>query len=279
LTLGHGVIIRKTIKSISQEEEYIERMNRPHSFFSESSYVIERNCKRKKIIGDSTDKDQAEIILELSETDDLFDLVINSLRILKPSGVYRDHRIKTENITFHPYGGTSIRSHIFENITIGEKCSIETTDIDSLSKIFDFLCNENDSRFKVARRRLSLGVERKNPEDKLIDYMIGLEALYLPDGNAELSFRLSVRVAFLMFPETNKKDTFNFLRRIYEVRSSIVHGNKYELNTEDIKRLEELLRKSVLLWIEDKNNFSVTEKTNSGKVKTEGKLDTMLFDF
>jgi hypothetical protein len=124
-----------------------------------------------------------------------------------------------------------------------------------------------------------LGVERKNPEDKLIDYMIGLEALYLPDGNAELSFRLSVRVAFLMLPEADKKDTFNFLRRMYDVRSSIVHGNKYELNTEDIKRLEELLRKSVLLWIEDKNNFSVTEKTNSGKVKTEGKLDTILFDF
>jgi len=278
LVLGHGVIIRKAVEPINQQEEYVERIYRPHSIFSRSSCVIERNYERTKIIGENTDKDKTKISSELSETGDLFDLVINSLRVLKTSAVYRDHRIKTENITFHPFGGTSIRSPVYENTVVGEECKIETTDIDTLCNIFDFLCNENDSRFKVALRRLSLGIERKNPEDKLIDFMIGLEALYLPDGNAELSFRLSVRVAFLLFSGIGKKDAFNFLRKMYDVRSSIVHGNKYELNTEDIKKLEELLRKSVTLWMEDKRNFSVTEKTNSGKVKSEGKLDTMLFD-
>jgi hypothetical protein len=108
--------------------------------------------------------------------------------------------------------------------------------------------------------------------------MIGLEALYLPDGNTELSFRLSVRVAFLLSSKIERKNTYEFLRKIYDVRSSVVHGNKYELNIEDIRKLEELLRKSVILWIKDKNNFSITEKTNSGQVKKEGKLNTMLFD-
>jgi len=278
ILLGNEIAIKRAVKLVNQQEDYIDRMYRPHTFFSESSYVIERIYERKKIIGENTDKDEAKINAELSETGDLFDLVINSLRLLKSSAVYRDHRIKTENTTFHPFGGTSIRSPIFENVAVGEKCNIEASNIAALHNIFDFISTENDSRFKVALRRLSLGIERKNPEDKLIDYMIGLEALYLPDGNAELSFRLSVRVAFLLFSGSEKKDTYNFLRKMYDVRSSIVHGNKYELNADDIKQLEELLRKSLNLWINDKSNFSVTEKTHSGKVKNEGKLDTMLFD-
>lgn len=259
LALGHGVIIKKEVKQISQEEEYLERKYRPHSIFSESPYLIERKYERKKIIGENTDKDEARIISELSETGNLFDLVINSLRVLKASAVYRDHRIKTENMTFHPFGGTTIHSPIFENTVSGEKCNIESSDATVLRNIFDFLCNENDSRFKVALRRLSLGIERKNPEDKLLDYMIGLETLYLPDGNAELCFRLSIRVAFLLSPPPNRKDTFDFLRKMYAERSNIVHGNKYDLKADDVIKLEELLRESVLLWIRNRNSFSPDE--------------------
>lgn len=278
LALGHEISIRKAEKQINQESEYLENKHNPYSLFTKSSYVIERNYKNKKIVGGDTIIDAEKKVSELSETHDLFDQVINSLRILKLSGVYRDHRIKTEQITFHPLSGTITRSPFFENTVLGEKCKIKKTDVALLCEIFDFLCNENDSRFKVASRRLSLGIERKSLEDKLIDYMIGLEALYLPDGSAELSFRLSVRVAFLLSSKIERKNTYEFLKKIYDVRSSIVHGNKYELNIEDIRKLEELLRKSVILWIKDKNNFSITEKTNSGKVRKEGKLNTMLFD-
>jgi len=277
LKLGHGITIRKTKKTI-QEQEYLENKHNWHLSLTKSLYVLERNYEEKKIIGADTNIDTANRVSKLSETSDLFDQVINSLRLLKPSAVYRNHRIKTEYITFHPFRSTIIRSPIFENTVLGEECKIKKTDVALLCEIFDFLCNENDSRFKIASRRLSLGIERKNLEDKLIDYMIGLEALYLPDGNAELSFRLSVRVAFLLSSKIERKNTYEFLRKIYDVRSSIVHGNKYELNIEDIRRLEELLRKSVILWIKDKNNFSITEKTNSGKVKKEGKLSTILFD-
>ena len=116
-----------------------------------------------------------------------------------------------------------------------------------------------NGRFKVALRRLSLGIERKNPEDKLLDYMIGLETLYMPDGNAELSFRLSIRVAFLLSLSKDRKETFDFLRKMYTVRSHIVHGSEYDLNADDVKKLEELLRESVILWIKNKTSFSANE--------------------
>lgn len=277
IALGHEITIRLEKGQTKPQDEYTEFKHRPHTVFSKSTYVLERDYKTKKIV-DETDKKETEISKELSETSNLFDLVIDSLRILKSSAVYRDYRISSESITFHPFGAKLIRFSAFESVVMGEKCNIEEVDIVMLCKIFDFLCRENDSRFKVAQRRLSLGIERKNPEDRLIDYMIGLEALYLPDGNAELSFRLSIRVAFLLFAGDDKKEAFNFLRKMYGVRSSIVHGNKYSLSLEDIEKLEEMLRKSVILWIEDKNYFSVTEKTKSGKLKNEGNLDIMLFD-
>jgi hypothetical protein len=89
--------------------------------------------------------------------------------------------------------------------------------------------------------------------------MIGLETLYMPDGNAELSFRLSIRVAFLLSPPPNRKDTFDFLKKMYNVRSKIVHGSEYDLKADDVSKLEELLRKSVILWIKNKNSFSGDE--------------------
>ncbi|RPJ74503.1 MAG: hypothetical protein EHM20_10500 [Alphaproteobacteria bacterium] len=259
IMLGHGLIIREAVEPVNEQQDYTAIMYRPHALFSASSFVIERNYKRKKIIGESTEKDEAKINWELSETGNLFDLVINSLRLLKSSAVYRDNQIKTENITFHPLGGTIIRFPAFENTVVGEKCNIELTDISLLCSVFDFLYNEKDNRFKVALRRLSLGMERKNPEDKLLDYMIGLETLYMPDGNAELSFRLSVRVAFLLSMLKDRKETFEFLRKMYTVRSNIVHGSEYDLKADDVKKLEGLLRESIILWIKNKNSFSASE--------------------
>lgn len=65
---------------------------------------------------------------------------------------------------------------------------------------------------------------------------------------------------------------------MYKVRSNIIHGNKYELNEDKISNLENLLRKSVKLWINDKQNFSVNTYTKSGELKTEGKLDNLFFE-
>ena len=280
LALGHGITIRRSIARFLQQtdyEKYIERMYKPYTAFSNSMFVIERDYKAKKIVGEPKETEQNAIFNEQNKSPVLFDLVIDSLRILKPSAVYRDHRIKSKSVTFQPHGGVTERFPFYENIAVGGKCNIEVDEIATLRKVFNFLCGEENSRLLVAKRRLSSGIERRSPEDRLIDYMIGLEALYLPDGNAELSFRLSLRVAFLLSSGEARKETFEFLRKMYGMRSKIVHGSKYELSEEDVKKLEQLLRESILLWIEDKSNFSVTQKTKSGRVKTEGKLDTIFF--
>ena len=197
---------------------------------------------------------------------------------MKPSAIFRDHRISSELMTFHPHATTSTIIPHFENIVVGGKCVIGEEDIPELKRIFTFLMSEDDSRFNVAQRRLSLGIERKSLEDWLIDYMIGLEALYLPDGNQELSFRLSLRMAFLLYTDPiERKGMYYFTREMYKTRSNIVHGNKYDLNVNEASKLEELLRRSLRLWIEEKSKFSVNKLSHSGKLQSEGKLDNLFF--
>lgn len=254
---NHETKIRRQKKpGLPQVQEVFEGSFSSHVFRA-SDFLIEREYARKKIVGDQSIVDKNKFQEEETATRDLFDLVITVLRILKPSGVYRDHGIKTKTITFHPASGTLTSFPLFENVAAGEKCSLEEKELDEFKKIFTFLVKEKDTRFVVAQNRLTEGVARKKPEDQLIDYMVGLEALYLPDGNQELTFRICMRVAFLLFSvPVQRKETYNFLKGMYGIRSKIIHGKNYNLNKDDINRLGNLLRKSIKLWIEDKGSFS-----------------------
>ena len=260
IELGHGINIRKApIQHVTYKES--ERMRSwayaaPHI----SDFTIERLYERGKIIRDTKgdfkpkkgDSEQG-----LPKTNALFDFAISAFRILKPSAIFRDAEISSEVLTFHPMLVTSMTRPLSETIVQGEKCVIEEKDIPELKNIFTFLIAENDSRFNVAQRRLRLGNERSRLEDRLIDYMIGLEALYLPDGNQELTFRLSLRTAFLLCTDPNeRKEAYNFVKEMYDTRSKIVHGKKYNLTKDEGEKLEELLRKSLKLWLIDKRKFS-----------------------
>ena len=93
--------------------------------------------------------------------------------------------------------------------------------------------------------------------------MVGLEALYLPDGNDELSFRLALRVAYVLNPSDNKeKKPYDFIRKMYKKRSNIVHGSKYSLSEEEVYKIEGFLRASIKLWINEKIIFSKANLDN-----------------
>jgi Apea-like HEPN len=111
----------------------------------------------------------------------------------------------------------------------------------------------------IALRRFALAMSRPALDDKLIDLMICAEALFLPDGNAELTFRLAHRAALLLGDNPkHQKEIFDFFKAAYGKRSTIVHGNKSLLNdakdivdlNETITQLSEYLRKSILKMLE-----------------------------
>lgn len=102
-------------------------------------------------------------------------------------------------------------------------------------------------QLKVALDRFNYAYNRTRPDDRLIDYWIALEALFLPDEPPqELRYRASLRVAYFVSqgPE-EREETFTQIRRSYDVRSAIVHGRESEDAPQIAQFTEDVLRRAL----------------------------------
>jgi hypothetical protein len=111
----------------------------------------------------------------------------------------------------------------------------------SVAKLDDDCCDQlrevwrrlreyrSDKRLSLALRRWNASMGRLSGEDQMIDYWIVLEALFLPDGGQELSYRACLRSAsFLGKSTAERQSLFKDLRDSYGLRSSTVHGREPE---------------------------------------------------
>jgi hypothetical protein len=131
---------------------------------------------------------------------------------------------------------------------------------------------------QLALRRYAIAVERSDPFDQLIDFWVGLEALFLPDGQAELSFRAAIRIAaFLGETGEQRVELQNFVKRSYGLRSKIVHGSLKHTAEADAEVRESaqetghLLRRALLKVLAAPEQFSpskIEEELLSGTVPT-----------
>jgi hypothetical protein len=95
--------------------------------------------------------------------------------------------------------------------------------------------------------------------DRLIDQMIAFESLYIAD-HGELTYKLALRTAF--FLGKNRTKIFNDLKKAYELRSRIVHGNEPvdDLRLEEtIPKTEEYLRQSLRKFLSLSTKYSISE--------------------
>jgi len=268
IILEDGLAIKKLPEVQDIQTKIQEMRYRPFIQFSRSEFVIERKYTKRKLVGGFTSEPSPEQIdRELNESVDVFDKVIKTLRILKSSAVYREHGITTETLTFSPYAGITSRLAFFENTVLGDKCSLAVQEANELKALYAKVKRANNQTFTLASSRLGFGMERRLEVDKLLDFMIGLESLYLPDGNDELTFRLSLRVAFVINHHmAERKSLFTFLRKMYGVRSKIAHGKKHELSKEDLSKTEQILRQSLKIYLDNPEAF------------TRGVLDNIFFE-
>ena len=190
----------------------------------------------------------------VQETERIFDDIISALRLFKP-GTVGYNFIQTEALDWNPIGGTHIHSKSLNPHMYFGKYHLENNEVHDFKELFKNL-NENKPKFlDIPIRYFDYAHTRERPEDKLIDYMIAFEGLFIKE-KAELSYRLSLRVAaFLGENPGEKGKIFSLMRKAYKLRSDIVHGLGYskniEINKEElsfgefVSRIEELLRKSI----------------------------------
>ena len=104
----------------------------------------------------------------------------------------------------------------------------------SLFKRIRNLENEKFSkRLSIALRRLNSSSLRTNEDDGLLDSMIGMEALLSPESTSEMTHKIAFRMAGLykILNPPMAGMAFGEIKKIYGVRSKIVHGNHYDMSS------------------------------------------------
>lgn len=123
-------------------------------------------------------------------------------------------------------------------------------EIKKIKEVVALMLPEEDLRwnFTYAMKRFRNSIERYSVDDseRLLEYAIALESLYLNDNSGnrgELTYRLSLRAARLLEGNIEKrKEIFSLVNKLYSFRSRIAHG-------EDISRLKKQKDKDELKWI------------------------------
>lgn len=83
----------------------------------------------------------------------------------------------------------------------------------------------------IAVQRFGFASERQRDEDRIIDFLIAAEALFLNDirnesYRGELTYRLSLRAGFFLGSNADdRKEISEHMRKAYAIRSAIVHGS------------------------------------------------------
>jgi hypothetical protein len=124
--------------------------------------------------------------------------------------------------------------------------------------------DEYTSRIDIAVKRIITSVtQRIDPSDSLIDAVMVWENLVGP--GSEVSFRITSSMAKLFEDESEKrKDVQKKLRKIYDLRSKVVHGSiKDEIDIKEASNQAigyaiELLKRSFIMgkdWLEKDGEY------------------------
>ena len=126
---------------------------------------------------------------------------------------------------------------------------ISKNELKSFSKHIKKFSGSQYAYLRLAMKYYRKGKVSDIPEDKLINFFIALETLY-SNSKSEISFRFAMRLALLLGRSSkNRKNIVQKAKKLYDVRSRIIHGDKFTLTTTSLKEADDWLRKSILSFM------------------------------
>ena len=106
---------------------------------------------------------------------------------------------------------------------------ITATVAKDLKRIWPLLQRPLDAKLGAAFHRFELSHDRTDPEDRIIDYWVALESLFLPGDDRELGRAASQRLAFFIEGAgAQRLTTYRNAKKSYGFRSDVVHSNVYD---------------------------------------------------
>jgi len=133
-------------------------------------------------------------------------------------------------------------------------------------------------------RRFSSATNQKNKTDELVDFVIALESILVPEKIAGTTARLSHRTATIG-GKTDKEmlEILEFIPAVYDLRSGLVHGDsdrtlkingkimKLEHASQKMENLTRVIIKKMMIFSQTKENFD----KNQGAILK--KIDQMVY--
>lgn len=264
ISLGDRIMLEKNvvIRKLSEKEKE-QKKNKLQSIrsvdFEYLKYCIEITLDIKPLY----DELAIGIVVDpfFKKSEEIFDKVLLALRLFKEGSIGYNEFDLYDLVEENRYAGTVSRVGYFW----GEPYKLNNDEIPKFIEFYNKIKSLSPVNFaKVSMERFRTIYERDKIEDRLIDLFIALESLFIKE-NIELSYRLALNIAsYLANNSEERKKIFDRVRRAYNFRSKIVHGNsdsirKEELN-EIISSIESYFRKSIQKILidkqgKDKNHF------------------------
>jgi hypothetical protein len=212
--------------------------------YTANECAIKMRFKLPKIIGEQ----QAEIPNNDYFTNKNEQAVIDALRVHKDGNIYPIATLTKSKSRLSGAGQYSFEAPVkpFMNSTY----KLQAEEVGRFSLIW--VERNKAHSISTGIRRFSQSAARDNDEDRMIDLMIAAEAIFLNDGNGEMAYKLAHRASvFLSSDLSGQKEIFDFMKKAYDSRSKIVHGDKPKLPSgastlaEACNTLEGYLRKAI----------------------------------
>jgi hypothetical protein len=227
ITFPAGMIIRQL-----SEEELSEIEGGPMQPFRQQwsfgvwgihDYVLEGEHEAPKIIGDQATDDS----LTSEQVRQDIDRAILALRTFKEGRVgYNYVRFKSVKFCPVPMGAFGSNDPFIPH----NAYYVPKQEIDALQRHAELIFFVSESAMEMACSRLADAQIRHHARDRLVDAVIGLEALLLAglrgeDRRGELKYRFALHYSTLFSAPEERYRSFRIAKDIYDLRSTIAHGD------------------------------------------------------
>ena len=150
--------------------------------------------------------------------------IVALLRLFKDG--YFHNPLENFQVPFWDNAGQGIHYNLCDMYISGDKKYIlKREEAEDFKKLYKkSLRFTDDRRMFIALERFNLAYEKKRFEDNIIDYVIAFEALFV--NSKRIRMEVGLKSGFLI-EDTKEKRTeiCKFMRDLYDLRSSIVHGD------------------------------------------------------
>lgn len=192
-------------------------------------YFIQTESKRKKTEPIAVGKNKL-----------LFQNARISLLLFKDRLVALGPTVVMEAQGFDYLGGLYFSGAIDPSLPVAAKnYSLDATEHEDFRKFYkNVVKNLKKSFLRRAADRFVTAVYNHPYEERIIDFVIALECLYLPGIRSESSFRLCLRAAKLITNTTGEEieDIYDDLKLAINLRNTLVHGEDPKKQLREIGR-------------------------------------------